>query len=163
MLKYWNTLQNTKICLARRNREQHMVFPWLGTQSKHQRGCRAQKGWGPGSALDQDEAPHKSFIQTSIKRIWKAKKQAVAKSTQNEQEVLHQTFGSLQGKRHRECSKEFPVSNESKQCMQGAFKMIAERALSFCSVRFWVFYLPITKLHDFFASLIMQLIDAGAL
>lgn len=74
-----------------------------------------------------------------------------------------QTFGSLQGKKHRECSKEFPVSNESKQCIQGALKIIAERALSFCSVRFWVFYLPITKLHDFSASLIKQLIDAGAL
>lgn len=48
--------------------------------------------------------------------------------------------------------------------MQGALKMIAKRALSFCSVCFFLFfYLPITKLHDFFASLIKQLIDAGAL
>lgn len=61
-----------------------MVFPWLGIQSKHQRGYRE-----PGSALDKDEASHKRFIQTSIKRVWKAPRQAVAKSTQNEQEMLH--------------------------------------------------------------------------
>lgn len=44
--------------------------------------------------------------------------------------------------------------------------MIAKTALSFCVCFLSVvalLNLPITRLHDFFASLIRQLIDAGAL
>lgn len=64
------------------------------------------------------------------------------------------------------CSKEFGASNENKWCTWRAVKMIAKTALSFCVCFLLVVVLlnlPITRLHDFFASLIRQLIDAGAL
>jgi len=64
------------------------------------------------------------------------------------------------------CSKEFWASDENKWCTWRAVKMIAKTALSFCVCFLLVvalLNLPITRLHDFFASLIRQLIDAGAL
>lgn len=46
----------------------------------------------------------------------------------------------------------------------GSFKNDCKESpeLLLCEV-FSLFYLPVTKLHDFFASLIKQLIDDGAL
>lgn len=131
------------------------------SQSKGQARLSCGSGWGTIAVLTKGiwSKPFKEFGEDQSKLWLNPLRMAKDKWC-----CITWPFACLRGRWHRECSKGFPASNESKQCMQGAYKIIAKRALSFCSGRFFLFfYLPITKLHDFFASLIKQLIDAGAL
>lgn len=103
---------------------------------------------------------------TSIKRNWRATHQAVAKYTQNgdEQVMLHPATCLPTGQAaHRALQR--ASSEHRKQIMYvGSFQNDCRESPQLLFRALWVFfYLPITKLHDFFASLIKQLIDAGAL
>lgn len=145
------------------NREQQWFSPDWAPKASTRGDAEHRKGKGQVLLWTGMRHPINPSSKPLLKEFGKQHSKLWLNPLRMNKRCCIQTFGSLQGKRHRECSEEFPVSNESKHCMQGALKMIAKRALSFCSVRFWGFYLPITKLHDFFASLIKQLIDAGAL
>lgn len=103
---------------------------------------------------------------TSIKRNWRATNQAVAKYTQNgdEQVMLHPAPCLPTGQEaHRVLQR--ASSEQREQIMYvGSFKNDCRESPQLLFRALWgFFYLPITKLHDFFASLIKQLIDAGAL
>lgn len=93
-------------------------------------------------------------------------KQAVTKSTQNGNEQgMVQWATCLPTGPAAERVLQRVSSEWWKQTMYaGSFKNDCKESpeLLLCEV-FSLFYLPVTKLHDFFASLIKQLIDDGAL
>lgn len=108
------------------------------------------------SSISKDEGPHK-FLQrasdpNSDKRIWRQTKKGTSDAATSRANMV--------------CSTEFWASDENKWCTWRAVKTIAKTALSFCVCFLLVVVLLnllITRLYDFFASLIKLLIDAGAL
>lgn len=107
------------------------------SQSKGQAKLSCGSGWGTTAVLAKGiwSKPFKEFGEDQSKLWLNPLRMAKDKWC-----CITWPFASPRGRWHRERSKEFPASSESKQCMQGAFKIIAKRALSFCSGCFFSFF-----------------------